>query len=358
MNERAYDTEEVERMVRLVNRGWEVHEDVVESSGRHHIHRLGIETRTGIRNVILKIPEDRREFSTEARILSVLNNHTELPVPGVVGVVDEHDELPTFFLIEELPGESIHKTETRELKEDTLRKIGVESGRYLSRLHRVDAVDSFGVITPEKNETLSGGVPSGNIDQINVGESDNSWSAHVEDSVEEMLEELSDPRFEDLVPEVREASEYLISGLEREEFNPVIGRVENSLDNLLVDPEDGEVTGMLDWEFVSATTGGNDLVLSEFWLSGGPWNLLASTPDYRELVRDGLVEGYLENERSEDRRVVKEFRSHHDFYELVVYLRTMLLFDEMFDNLGVSGEERETAVENLRNRVNDITNRV
>jgi aminoglycoside phosphotransferase (APT) family kinase protein len=351
--DRLCDTDTIERMVRLVDHDWTVRRDTSEASGRHFLHRLCVDTPSGSRECILKAPEDDVEFCAEARLLTVLGTETDLPVPAVLGVVDKHETVPTpFFVMEPLPGDSIHKTKTDTLSRSTLRQIAVSSGRHLATLHDLNAVDTYGVITVNRTETLSGGRPAGRLDQLTVPEGDRFWPTHVETSIEGILDNLPDSRFEGIIPDVRSVVGSLVTELRADgPFEPVVGRVENSLDNILIDAATGEVTGMLDWEFVATMTAANDLVLAEFWLSGGPWGLLPSTPDYRQLIRTDLLEGYRNVGCGQ---VVEEFHSHRDLYELLQSLRTMLLFDGMFDPLGATEEQREKAAAMLRERAEDI----
>lgn len=347
---RLCDTDDIERMVQLVDHHWTVHRDAPEASGRHFLHRLHVDTPTGFRKCILKAPEDDREFCREARLQTVIGSETDLPVPAVLGVVDEHDAVPSpFFIMESLPGKSIHKTETGTLSCETLRRTAVSSGRHLATLHTLDAVDAYGVVTVDRTETLSGKLPTERLDQLTVPQGDRCWPAHVETSIDRILDDLSDPRFTDIVPDVRPAVDSLVAALRVDgPFEPVVGRVENSLDNILIDAATGEVTGLLDWEFVAGMTAANDLVLAEFWLSGGPWGLLPSTPDYRQLVRSGLLDGY---RNAGHGRAIEELQSHHDLYELLMVFRTMLLFDGMFDAFGATDKQRERAAATLRSRV-------
>jgi len=350
---RLTTTADIERMVELVNPDWTLREDTPESSGRHFTHRLRIATEAGETRAILKASEDDVSVCHEARLLAILDEATDLPVATVHGVVDEHSDLPTpFFIMEELPGKSIHKSETDTLSERTLHQIAVSSGQQLAILHEVDAVDEFGVISVEKDQSLQGGMPSCDPDALSVPDGDTSWPDHVEASFEEMLDALADSRFSDIRSDVENAVEPMIAGLRADDsFEPVVGRVEHSLDNMLVDPAAGEVTGMLDWEFVASMTPANDLVFAEFWLSGGQWGLLPSTPDYRDLIRDGLLEGYRSSGLT---AVLEEYRTHRDCYKIIQLLRTTVVFKGMFDAYGATDRQRSVGGSALRERLSEI----
>lgn len=356
---RLCDTEAIEQMVRVVDPDWTVLRDVPISSGRHWLHRLHLNTPSGTCKCVLKATTDSWDYCKEARLLSILAQHTNLPVPTVLGAVDTHDTLPApFFLMEALPGESVHKTETNELSTECLRGIATSSGVYLAQLHQFDAVDAYGGINVERGPLLTGGVPAGNREGVSVSDGCQSWPVHLEDMFDGILDALSDSLFEDVLPEIEPAGKTLLAGVATDgPYVPVVGRVENSLDNLLVDLDTNEVTGLLDWEFITAMTAANDLVLAEFWLSGGPWSLIPSNPDPRDTVRAGLIAGYGRASQVSD-RVLDEFRTHHDLYALLSYLRVMQLFEGMFAPLPVTAEEREAAQQELRTRVRTITQRV
>ena len=350
---RLITTADIERMVELVNPDWTLREGTPESSGRHFTHRLRIDTEAGEKRVILKTSKDDVSVCHEGRLLAVLNEATDLPVASVHGVVDEHRDLPTpFFIMEELPGESIHKSETDTLSERALRQIAVSSGRQLAILHELDAIDEFGVISVKEGQPLQGGMPAGDPGALYIPDGDTSWAAHLEDSFEEMLDALADSRFSDVRSDVRDAVEPMIAALRADgSFEPAVGRVEHSMDNILVNSGAGEVTGMLDWEFVASMTPANDLVFAEFWLSGGQWGLLPSTPDHRDLIMDGLLEGY---RRRGSAAVLEEYRTHRDCYETIQLLRTMVVFEGIFDAYGATNRQRSGAASVLRERLSEV----
>lgn len=343
------DEAAVEQMVRQVDPAWRVRSQDAIDAGRHRSYRVRIETAAGERDSVLKVPGEEG-FATEPRLLSVLGAETALPVPAVLGVVDDHDDMPApFCLMTALPGRSVHKRATDTLSGGVLEGITVSSGRHLAELHSLDAVDAFGPIEVIAGDPLRGGIPSGDPELLSVPGGDRSWPAHLDRELPALCEELRGTRFETVVPEIRPRIDPLVDNLRSAgQFEPVVGRVEQSLDNLLFDPEDGTVTGLLDWEFVAGTTAAMDLTLATFWLSGGPWSLLPSTPDYRDLVREGLLRGY----RAEsDGTAIDEFHDQGDLYRLVNLLRVMALFGGMFDVLGTSEEHRGRAARALESRV-------
>lgn len=86
-------TAELERMVQRIDSEWTVEADAPVRSGRHGTHRLRVETDSGPRRVVLKASVDDEEYCHEARLLTILEANTALPVPSVLGVVRAKTEM-------------------------------------------------------------------------------------------------------------------------------------------------------------------------------------------------------------------------------------------------------------------------
>lgn len=68
---------------------------------------------------------------------------TSVPVPNVVGAVDDHDDLPTPFLVmDAADGTALGQRDVGALSDDALRRVARESGAFLADLHAVDVVDA------------------------------------------------------------------------------------------------------------------------------------------------------------------------------------------------------------------------
>lgn len=77
-----------------------------------------------------------------------------------------------------------------------------------------------------------------------------------------------------------------------EDHGQVVARIDQSLDNAIIDPETGRVTGQLDSEFPLATTPGSDLAFGEHSLAGGLWKFFPEVQDRQASIRRALVDGY------------------------------------------------------------------
>lgn len=319
------------------------------TGGHHPVSGLSVETGSGRQKYVLKAtPADGPTTnSTEARLLRILSANTAIPVPAVVGVVDEHETLPApFFLMERLPGTKYPRTEMAALGADAVATISRSAGRHLAELHRLDAVEAFGRVTIPHGVQLEGGPPPASFDQLTLDDPVIDWPTCIRAWGEQALEALSSGRFADLVPRARPALDARIDRIDGS-FSSVLSHIDCSLDNLLVDPETHAVTGMLDWEFTVAGTPGYDLVYCAHSLAGGPWSLIASFPDYREPILDGLLTGYRD---SAPDGALDEFREHGECYELLNLLHSMIHSADRLELDGATESQIEGAADQLRER--------
>lgn len=345
--DRTLERETVERMVRTVEPNARLRDHRLLDGGYLSTHRVAVETDEGTRECVLKAStgEDDHGVALEARVLAIVREHTPVPVPAVLGAVDDHEDLPApFFLMAAMPGTSVPRTEIDDLSDATLERIARGTGRHLAALHAIEAVDAFGFLRPAPGRTLQGGRPSGAVSGIEVVDPADSWRAFLRDSAEGVLDALSDGRFGDLVADVRPAIDDRIDGLSGP-FDPALAHIDNSLENVLVDPGTGAVTAMLDWAFTLAVTPAYDLAFVVHSFSGGPWWFAPSTPDRKSLVRESLLAGY--RERAPE-RVVEQYRANRECYELLATLHSTLHFADRLAFDGATDEEIEGAARRHR----------
>lgn len=352
--DRTIPRETVAQMIHRIDPDWAVREAELTASGQMPVYRLTIEAAGDTTEYILKASPDENRYGIdiEARLLRILRAHTSIPVPGVIGAVDTHDELPTpFFLMESVSGRNVPRKELNELSEQTIGRIATSTGKYLAELHRLNAVDTFGFLERDPTQTLNGGRPSASIDQIRVADPEKSWPTRVRGWADETLEQHSHSRFSDVTADIRPVVYEHIEQLSGP-FEPVLGHIDNSIENVFFEPETGDVTALCDWAFTLAATPAYDLACVEWSLSGGHWAMVPSAPDFQRTVREGLVEGYRENAPA---RVIEQFRDHHALYELLSVLRAMIHFDDWFEMKNVSQKRTEGAADGLRETVSKFT---
>jgi hypothetical protein len=268
----------------------------------------------------------------------------------VLGVVDDHPELPApFFLSSREPGEDFDRTGLGDLPDQQLDALARSSGRHLASLHAMDALDGYGYVGVEYDEALSGGCPSADTDQLVVADATDDWPACLRASVEGVGAGLDETRFADLQTTAAPAVEAAIERVD-DPADPAVCRIDHSLDNVLVDPDSGEPTAFLDWEFQFAGTPAYDLAFVERSLAGGSWSFTPDAPDRHERIRSGLVAGY--REAAPD-AVADRFESNRAAYQLLVDCHELFNFDDALDVFDVAEPEREAAADRLRATVRE-----
>lgn len=312
----------VEEMVRSAEPARELRKAIPAERGFCSVYRVvvtvpGDET---TRELYLKASPDGRAWSVpmEARIQAVLEAHTSIPVPHVIGVVDDHEALPTpFYLMSALPGEEVAYEGVCRLTDGALRRLSRETGEYLGELHSVPAVDSFGHVRHDGPE-LAGGQPSGDPANLTVGEPREAWPAYLRERVDRELDRHADSRFSDLLPELHRWFEAGTRDLEGP-FEPVLGRNDHGLHNLLVDPETGEITAMLDWGYTLAVPASFDFEFAVYLFGGAFLAGLPDASDRRPLVREAMLSGY----RTTAPGRAEAVSTPEPLYELLAMVRIM-----------------------------------
>ena len=354
--DRTADSDTIRRMVQHIEPDWRVADATPATAGQHIVYLLTVETPAGPRDCVLKATPDGKPGTcdVEARILAIVAEHTTVPVPEVFGVVDEHDALPApFFLSSREPGADFDRTGLGELTDDRVDALARSSGRQLARLHAMDALDGYGYVGVAYDEPLSGGRPSADTDQLVVTDATEDWTTCLRASVEGVVDGLGETRFADLQSTVAPAVETAIDTVE-DPADPTVCRIDHSLDNLLVDPDSGETTALLDWEFQFAGTPAYDLAFVERSLAGGSWSFTPDAPDQHERIRAGLVAGY--REATPD-TVTGRFESNRTAYRLLVDCHELFNFDDALDVFDVPESQREAAADRLRAAVRERCSR-
>jgi len=315
---------EIDEMVSLVEPSYRVREATAVDKGHSAVYHVQVATPGGQRQCVLKAvaDEDHRGIATEARLLTLLAEHTTIPVPGVVGVVDEHDDVPApFFLMEAMPGTQHQFEETSALTDRQVERLACQTGAYLGQLHALDAVDSFGVVSHSFETTCHGGRPPADLDQLQVSEGHDSWPPFLWEMVERELGQHASTQFADLTLALRSWFDERVDAVSGT-ASPVIGRIDHGVHNLLIDADTGDIESMLDWEFALAVTPGYDLQCVEYVLSGAVLSPIPGRPDRRELVCAAMVEGY-DSVTGTPTGALSEYREHHALFELLAVVRSM-----------------------------------
>ncbi|PSP56600.1 aminoglycoside phosphotransferase [Halobacteriales archaeon QS_1_67_19] len=284
------------RMVRELRPSWTLRAATPAEEGTDAVYFLTVETPDGPRECVLKVCAfvDPEAFRPEPHLLALADRRTAIPVASVLGVADEHADLPApFFLMEHREGE-VRENEARELPADAVTSLAREAGRNLGELHALGEFEAFGPVRLARDADRDrGGLAVGDR-RLTVGApAADAWQTRFERIAAADLDDLHD-RFADLEADLRAFAESRFDALDRG-FDPVLGHDDYRLGNLLVDPEAGETTAVLDWGNAHTVEAQYNLALTEQYFSG--W---ARRDDpLRERVRKALREGYAETNRLE-----------------------------------------------------------
>lgn len=320
---------------------WRLDDATRIDGGHHTVYRLAVETPEGPRKVFLKAtpPEKPPTVDLEARLLAGIDARSDVPVPTVFGVVDDHDEYPAPSLVTSaVPGTASMRTTLPSVADDELRHLARRSGRYLAELHALDAVDSFGFLTHE-GESLAGDRPADDFSTLAVVDPTDSWLECLRTWGEQSLIDLEDTRFADVIPAVEPVVESRIESVTGQ-FEPVLARIDQSVENMLV--KDGEIQALVDWEFTIAATPAYDISCVVWSLAGGPYLFAPTVSDRRPLIREALLAGYSE---VHSRGVVEQYRANRSCYELLSTLRSMEHLRGWYELFDLDGQIDDAATQ-------------
>lgn len=349
----AIGTSTIERAVRAVDSEWSLRDHQPAVGGYLSVHLLDLQTPDGPRRAVLKASPDGEThgIDVEARILRLLDVHTSLPVPEVYGAVDEHDSLPApFFLSAYAPGVTVERNELDSLPAGRLEQLARASGRYLAELHELDLFEAYGYLERSPDDTLRGERPPDSADTIEVVDPTERWQSQIRAWADGTLAAVADTQFADLLDDVEPFLDDRIARLDGP-FRPVLGHIDNSVENVRHDPETGEITGLLDWAFSLSVTPGYDLAFVEQSINGGQWRLLPDSPDYTDRIRPALLDGYRAAGSS---RALAELDAHRELYELLSLCRSMNNLDSWLSVKNATSAQVDAAARTVRERTRTI----
>lgn len=340
MTDRTIPRPTIEAMVRTTSLDLRIREASPADHGHMAVYRLAVDDHQDL--VLKATPDgDSHGIPAEARLLALLGERTSIPVPGVVGVVDDHEDLPApFFLMTAMPGEATSQRDVGSVPDEQLQRVARDTGRHLAELHGLDAVDAFGYVSCDPSPSLRGERPPADGDELVVTDARDSWPATVRAWSEAELDALESTRFADLTPRLQAELDERLATMD-EQFDPALTRVDHGLHNLMVDEG---VVGVIDWAFTLASTAGYDLATVTYILAGSASTALPDVPDRRDLVREAMLDGY-----RDVATVPGEYRDHRELYELLALVRTTNHLDAGMTH--VREENVDAAVEGTRAQI-------
>jgi aminoglycoside phosphotransferase (APT) family kinase protein len=335
----------VEEMLQMADPVWDVEDVVPAERGFCSVYRI-VATREDTReDLYLKASPDGERWAIpdEARLQAVLDARTSIPVPEVLAIVDDHERLPTpFYLMGALPGEELPYEQVGRLDDDVLRRLARETGHHLGELHSVPAVDSFGHVRHDGPE-LAGDRPGGTPANLTVEDPRDEWLPYLRARVDQALDRHADSAFSAFTSELAAWFEAGIQELEGP-FDPVLGRNDHGLHNLLVEPETGEITGMIDWGYTLAVPAAFDFEFAVYLFSGAFLAGLPDVSDRRSLVRESMLDGY----RTAAPDIADRVEIPEPRYEALAMVRIMNDFHHLDLPEGTESDVRERIEADLR----------
>lgn len=340
--------ETVEEMVTVVNDSLEIQQVTLVERGFCSIYRVAAVGPERSRDLYLKASPDGRTWGipVEARIQAVLSSETTIPVPDILGAVNDHETLPSpFYVMTALPGGALPYEEVAELDDDILGQIARETGHYLAELHSLSPVEQFGQIAYE-GQPLTGDTPPGDPAQLTVEPAEETWVAFLEEYTSNELDRHTESQFAELTDDLTEWVEDAIKSLEGP-FDPVLGRNDHGLHNLLIDATTGDITGMVDWNYTLAVPPAFDVEFAIYLYSGAFFAGRSAVSDRRPLVRDALLSAY----QSEAPSLADRVSTREPLYEALAMIRIMNDFDSLDCPAGTEQESRDGIVADVRSLI-------
>ena len=295
--DRAVSDEAVRGMVAAVEPDWTVESIERSPYGTDFVATLDVRTPDGQRTVVLKATTadlvDPPIARAEPRLFELVGRETSIPVPEVFGYRDAHEEYPApFSLVEHVDGVNL-EDDPESLSPTARERVVRDAGRNLAELHELGPLPAVGSV----------GVADGELTVLDTDD-----HPRAEDFRERLLEDYEgtldrlteggyfpdladDPeRFADLVPPVREHLREAIPALP-EPDPPTYNHWDYRYGNLLLDPESGETTAVLDWANLSAADPAYNLAKVEFHLLKPVRDDPERTAELRETFRSAYTRG-------------------------------------------------------------------
>lgn len=318
---------EVVSLIDLVNSSWTVHKFSEVSEGATPIYELVVATEDDVEPMILKVcpdAENQGMIQTEARYQELVRQETSIPVPEIYGVIDEHSELhPSCFVMEHVNGDYLGDRKEFGDNEDVYEQVAYQIGQYLGELHNIPLdMDGFGLTQFNVTDPLNGSIPNPNPGELVIRDGESVWGELFVELFETNLDAIRGTtfcRYINKIESMLNDSQPLLN----KSFNPVIGRVDSSYSNMVVDRSTGEIQSIFDWNSQRVTPRCYSLFNAQYLLSYGGWWLFPDVPDLSSIVKPALLEGYQEYQEVPD--------SYDDLFDLY-QLNWLLLEMKAVDN--------------------------
>lgn len=277
--------------------------ELIEDGLTHQTYLLEAEESEYVLQISDK--KDYQEKALERKVQAfALAEDTQLPVPHLVTRVETFEDRK-YYIAEKLPSES--------LRESFDSGLVSEIGRKLAEIHRMQNFEKTGYLMPTEN--------SFKVSPFDEG----SWKDWILNQVSEDTEQLEENGMGKIANQIGRFFDSYGEKLPRD-FQPVLCHNDYSPDNILA--ENGEITGILDFDYVYSGHNQRDLVKSanSFWIEG--YN-----------IRKELYNAYQEKENLE------KFEKNEPLYRLETLTQIIASLFELKAEL--SNEEKDRYTEML-----------
>lgn len=312
----------VREMVRTLQPAWRVENVDREQHGTDFVATVETETPDGHRTAVLKattaglVGELAR---SEPRLLELVRQETSVPVPTVFGYRDEHPAFPTpYYLMSQESGANF-EGDPHALSPTARKLVLREAGENLAAIHALGPLDAVGEVGVRNGEL----VVLDTADHPSYDDSREYALASGLEAVETLdsggfFPELAEQpeRFANLAAPLREFLQETVPVLP-EPAPPTYCHRDYRYGNLLLDPETGETTVVLDWAGTLSVEPAYNLAIAE--------SLLLSpdddTANRTRVLRDTFRSAY--TDMRDGWRFTAERRERMRFYRLVCRLHAM-----------------------------------
>lgn len=251
--------------------------------GTDFVAMLDCSTPAGATRVVLKVQDflDPVSFRPEPRLMRLVAERTELPVPEVLALNLDDGEFPPYFVMNYVEGDQISSID--ELSESALRRVAREAGGYLVQIHEMATWDAYGALRHEADvDDYDGRTPGG----LAVMGPTDSWRESLEDGANGQIDRFGE-RFADLEAPLRHAAAEVLEDVPDQPRTSLVNG-DYRFGNLLVDAETGATRAVLDWGNQFTGDPAYDLVKTEDYFC----NFAPRDDPRRILVRDAIRAGY------------------------------------------------------------------
>ena len=340
-----FDVSTVRAMLREAGVSADVRAVEAIDDGTDIVYRIATDGSEGEWEFVVKAQQfvTPAKFRVEPRMLEFVDARTEIPVPGVEGFVDDHDELPAPYFVMRYVQDG-HGDQSGELPADGLKRLSREAGSNLAMLHDATSFDAFGTVVaardaPENDPAID--LPSGS--GLAVVDAHESWIDSLATVVDSTIDQIvNGDRFDDLVPELRDWADGEFAPLRGLDPEPVVLHTDYRPGNLRF-RETGETIAVLDWGNISTGHAVYDVALTEQYLCD--WAPLES--DRRDRVRRSLVHGYGDDLRDGDLA-----SDRYDLYLLATALFPIAWFDLWYG--GATDAQRAAIAADRRDLIREL----